>query len=185
MDDDFEVLLRIEVQMKDDAEASAQRRRDEPRACRRADQSELGQVEFDGARGRALPNHDVELIVLHRGVEDFFNLRLEAVYLVDEENFTLLQVREHRREVAATLDGGRAHALERRVHLGRDDLRECRLAQSRRAEEEDVVERLAPRLRRAEEYLEVGRNLRLPDVLFEAARAQGGLDQLVVLRRRA
>jgi hypothetical protein len=107
------------------------------------------------------------------------------VNLVDEEDFALLQVREDGREVAAALDGRGAHGLERRLHLLRDDLRERRLAEPRRAEEEDVVERLAPRPGRAQEDFEVGRNLRLADVFRERARAQGGLGRLVFRRRRA
>ena len=44
VDDDFEVFLRVEVQVEDDAEPPAQGRRDEPRARRRADEGELRQV---------------------------------------------------------------------------------------------------------------------------------------------
>jgi hypothetical protein len=37
MDDDLQVFLRVEVEMKDDAEAATQRRGDESGACGRAD----------------------------------------------------------------------------------------------------------------------------------------------------
>src|SRR5215212_4891063 len=171
--------------MEDDAEAAAQRGGDESGPRRRADEREFREFELDGARGRALPDHYVELVVLHRGVEHFLYLRLEPVNLVDEEDFPLLKIRQDGREVAAALDCGGAHTLQGRVHLRRDDLRERRLAEARRAEEEHVVERLAPRLGRAQEDFEVRRYLRLPDVLFERARAQTGFDELVFRGRRA
>ena len=47
-----------------------------------------------------LADHDVELEVLHRRVEDFLDDRAQAVDLVDEQHVVRLQVGEQRREVA-------------------------------------------------------------------------------------
>ena len=45
------------------------------------------------SRARALPDHDVELEVLHRGIEDLFDRRRHAVNLVDEQHFALAERR--------------------------------------------------------------------------------------------
>ena len=68
--------------------------------------------------------------------------------LVDEEDVAVLQVREDGGEVAGTFDGGAAGSADGGVHLGREDVRERRLAQPRRSVEEVVVERFPSLLRR-------------------------------------
>ena len=93
----------------------------------------------------ALADNEVELEVLHRGIEDLFDRRIEPVDLVDEEDVALLEVGEQRGEVAGLRDdrpGGRAEAD---AELLGHDLGERRLAQSRRAGEQHVVERIAAR----------------------------------------
>src|SRR5205085_9533299 len=123
MDDDLQIFLRVKIEMKDDAETTAKRCGNETGAGRRTDQRELRQVQLDRAGGRALPDHDVELVILHRGIQDLFDLRLEAMNLVYEENLALLQIGEHGRKVAAAFNRGRADSFEWCVHLVRDDLR--------------------------------------------------------------
>ena len=61
------------------------------------------------------------------------------------------------------------------------DARERRLAEARRAVEQNVVERFAALLRRRDEHLEVLLDLLLPDVFPERARAQRVFD-LRILR---
>ena len=58
------------------------------------------------------------------------------------------------------------------AELAGDDRGERRLAEARRAVEEDVIGRLSPRLGRLEEDVEVRLDLALADVLVERARAQ-------------
>src|SRR5919202_1835101 len=89
--------------MEDDAEASAQRRGDEPRARRRADKRELREVELDRARSRALADHQVELVVLHRGVKNLLDGGIQPVNLVDEEYVAFLQVRGPQRQLELPL----------------------------------------------------------------------------------
>src|SRR5918911_3626355 len=97
MNDDLQIMLRIEVQVLHDAEAPAQRSSNQTSTGRRSDQSELRQLQLDGASSRALPDHDVQLIILHRRVEHLFNLWLETMNLVYEEDFALLQIGEQGR----------------------------------------------------------------------------------------
>ena len=145
---------RVEVEPQADAEAVAQRRGEQPGARRRADQRERLQVELDRARRRPLPDHDVDLVVLHRRVEDLLDDAVEAVDLVDEEDVAGLEVGEHRRQIARPLDhraGGRADADP---HLARDDVGERGLAEPGRAVEQRCGRgsrrgRAPPRWRRA------------------------------------
>ena len=73
----------------DDAEARAQRRRQQSGPRRRADQRERLQRHLDRSRAGPLADDDVELEVLHRRIEDFLDRRRHAVNLVDEEHFAL------------------------------------------------------------------------------------------------
>ena len=96
-----------------------------------------------GARRRALADDDVELVVLQRGVELFLEDGLQAVDLVEEEDLALAQVGEDGGEVTLDLQGGAGGLLEADVELVGDDGGQGGFAQAGRAEEEDVVERLA------------------------------------------
>ena len=65
-------------------------------------------VRADGAGA----DHDVELIVLERGVELFFHDGLEAVNLVEEEDLFGLEVGEDGGHVALNLQGGAGGLLK-------------------------------------------------------------------------
>ena len=77
---------RVELEPRDDAEAVAQRVGEHAGARGRADQREGRQVELDRARRRPLADHDVDLVVLQRRIEDLLDHRREAVDLVDEQH---------------------------------------------------------------------------------------------------
>ena len=97
------------------------------------------------ARRRALPDDDVELVVLERGVELFFENGLQAVDFVEEEHLALAQIGEDGGEVALDLQRGAGGLLEADIQLVGDDGGERRFAQSGRPEEEHVIERFAAR----------------------------------------
>ena len=89
--DDFDQVFDfVELEAQRDAEAVAQRLRDHAGARRRADERERGEVDLHRARGRAFADDEVELEILHRGVEDFFDRGVQAVDLVDEEDVARL-----------------------------------------------------------------------------------------------
>ena len=92
--------------------------------------------------------------------------------LVDEEDVAVLEIGEERSEVAGLDDDRAGGGAEIHAELARDDLRERRLAEARRADEEHMIERLAPRLRRLDEDLQVGADLRLADEVGEPLRAE-------------
>ena len=103
-DDELEVGLRVEVEAVDDAEAAAQRRRQQARARGGRDQREGLERDLHRARARPAADHEVEALVLERGVEDLLDLGVEPVDLVDEEDLARLERREERGEVAGALD---------------------------------------------------------------------------------
>ena len=82
----------VEVQASDEPEAVAEGGGDQSGAGRGPDQGEAGQIEADRAGGRALADQDVELGVLHGGVEDFLHRPVEPVDLVDEQHVAHLEV---------------------------------------------------------------------------------------------
>ena len=124
-DDGLEVGGLVVVEPGDEAEAVAQRAGDQAGAGGGADQREAGQVEADRAGRRALAEHDVELEVLHRRVEDLLDGAGEPVDLVDEEHVALVELGEDGGEVAGPLEGRARGDVQADAHLGGDDAGEA------------------------------------------------------------
>jgi len=143
-DDRRQLFVGIEVEPVGRPEPVAQRSADPARAGRGADDGERLEAEPERPGGRALADHDVERVILHRRVEDLLDRPVEAVDLVDEQDVALLERGEDRGEVAGALDGRARGVLDVDPELAGDDRREGRLAESGRAVEEDVVGGLSP-----------------------------------------
>ena len=90
--------------------------------------------------------------------------------LVDEEDVAVFEVGEERREVAGLDDDRPGGGAEIHAELARHDLRQRRLAEARRPDEEHMVERLGAPPRRVDEHLEVGPRLGLADEIGEPLR---------------
>ena len=159
----------------------AQRRREQAGARGGGDEGEGANLHDVGARGGALADDDVQLVVLQRGVELLFEDGLEAVDLVEEQDLALAQVGEDGGEVALDLQGGAGGLLEADVELVGDDGGEGGFAQAGRAEEQDVVERLAAGSRGLEGDGELLFRLGLADELGETGGAELQLEGLVVV----
>ena len=136
------------------------------------------------ARGRALADDDVELVVLERGVELFFEHGLEAVDLVEEEDLLVAQVGEDGGQVALDLQRGAGGLLEADAELVGDDGREGGFAQAGRAEEQDVVERFVAGFGGFEGDGELLLGFLLADEFAEARGAELQLEGLVVIDAR-
>src|ERR1051326_3141576 len=93
-----------EIQAVDHAETRTQRRRNQTCACSRTDQGKPPQVQTVRTCARSLADDDIELEILHCRIEDFFNIRLQAVDFVDEQNIPELQVRQDGGEIAFELN---------------------------------------------------------------------------------
>ena len=134
------------------------------------------------ARRRPLADHQVERAVLHRRIEHFLDRGREAVDLVDEQHVAVLEIGEQRGEIARLGDHRAGGGAEADAHLARDDLRQRGLAEPRRAEEQDMVERLAARLGGLDEHAQVLARGLLADELVEMLGAQRGVDVLGLAR---
>ena len=165
--DVLELVDLVEIEPDRNAEAVAERRRQQPEARRRADQREGREADLDRARRRPLADDQVELEILERRIEDFLDRRRQPVDLVDEQDVALFEVGEQRGEVAGPGDHRAGGGAEIDAELARDDLRQRRLAEAGRPDEQHVVERLLARPRRLDEHLEVGARLRLTDEFGE------------------
>src|SRR4051812_8929406 len=181
-DDDRELLDRVGLEAGLDAEAVAQRRGQQPRARRRADQRERRQLERHHARAGALADGDRQPAVLHGGVEGLLQRAVEPVDLVDEEHRARLERGEEGGDVALALERRARRLHERHLELAGDDLGQRRLAQPGRAGEQQVIERVAARARRLDGDRELLLEAILADELLKPPRAQRDvelvLDQL-------
>ena len=139
--DPREVVRRVGLEAVLDPEAVAQRRRQQPRAGRGADERERRQVERHDLRPGALPDRDRQPPVLHRGVEGLLQRAAEAVDLVDEEHGARLERGQQRGDVALALERRAGGLDERDAELVGHDLRQRGLAEARRPGQQDVVER--------------------------------------------
>jgi hypothetical protein len=136
------------------------------------DERELLEPDLHRPRAGALADHHVELVVLHRGIEDLLDRRRHPVNLVDEQHFVRLQIGEHPGQVARLLDDRPGGRLDGHAHLGADHVGQRGLAEPGRSVEQHVIEGLAPASRRRNRYLQVVADAVLPDVLGERPRPQ-------------
>ena len=172
-------LRRVHLQAEDDAEAVAQRRGKRTRACGRADQREFGQIEPDAPRRRPLADHNIQRVILHRGVEHLFDRVGQAVDFVDKQHVAAGKVGQQAGQIARALDGRAAGHADVLPHLAGDDARERRLAQTRRAVEQNVVERIPPLPGGLNVDVQAVLHRLLPDVFAQGFGAEAAL--LIVL----
>ncbi len=92
--------------------------------------------------------------------------------LVDEQDVALVEVGEHRGQVAGPLQRRPRRDPQGHAHLGGNDPGQAGLAQPRRTGQEQVVGRLAPAAGRLQQDLEVLAELGLADELLEPAGPQ-------------
>ena len=143
LQDTDQFVGRVVREVRQHAEAIAQRRGQQTRPRRRADQREARQVDLERARRRSLPDHEVELEVLHRGIEDLFDGGVQAVDLVDEEHVTGFEVRDNRRQIAGPLDDWTRSGAQGRPHLVGDHMRERGLPETGGSVEQRMIQTLA------------------------------------------
>ncbi len=139
----MQIVEVVEVEPGNLAEAVSQRAGDQTDPGRRSDKRERGQLKTDRARCGTLAQHDVELEVLHRWVQDFFDLLGQAMDLVDEQHIALAELGQNGREVAGAFKRWPRGRVDRRLHLAGHDVGERGLAEPGRAGEHQVVGSLA------------------------------------------
>ena len=90
--------------------------------------------------------------------------------LVDEQDVVRLEVREHRGEIAGAFEHRPGRLAQVHVELVCNDVRERRLAETGRSEDEHVIERVAAAARSGHEDLHLLADGVLADVVVEPAR---------------
>src|SRR6266478_3551462 len=160
--------MGVELEPQQQTETGAQWRREQSRTRRGADESEGLYVHRVRTCGRALADHDVELVVFESGIKDLFERGLQAVDFVDEENLAVAKIGEDRGEVALDLQCGAGGLLEGGTEFVGDDVGERCLAEAGRSIEQDVIKCLAARLCRLDGYVEILLDLVLADEFLEA-----------------
>ncbi len=153
--DPHQVVGLVEVEAHGDAEALPQRRGQQPRAGGGANQRERRQVDAHRPRRRPLADDQVQPEVLHCRIEHLLDRRVQAVDLVDKQDVARLQVGQQCRQVAGPHHHRAGGGPESDLQLAGDDLRQRRLAQARRAVQQDVVEGVAAGPRRGDEDAQV------------------------------
>ena len=131
----------------------------------------FGEVDLHRARGRAFTDDQIELVVLHRRIENFLDGGAEPVNFVDEQDVPLFEVGQQGREIAGLGNHRAGRRAEADAHLLGHDLRERRLAETGRAGEQHVIEGVAAALGSLNEDPQVGPRALLPDELVERLRA--------------
>ena len=154
-----------------------------PSGC--ADEGEGPDLHHMGARCRALPDDDVELVVLERGVELLFQHRLHAMNFIEKQDLALAQVGEYGGQVALNLQRRTRGLLEAHVEFIGNDGGEGSLAQSRRAKKQDVIESFAARFGGFEGDGKLLFCFRLADELAQPAGAQFQLKTLLFFGARS
>ena len=166
-DDARQLFGRVELQPRDDAETVPQRIGEHAGAGGGADQRERLEIELDAARRRTFADHDVDLVVLQRGVKNFLDHRAEAVNLVDEQHVVLFEIGQQRGQVFRLFQHRAGSLAQVHAEFGRDDVAQRRLAEAGRAEQQHMVERLAALSGRADENLQLLAHLGLADILVQ------------------
>src|SRR3984957_19466246 len=177
-DNALQLFRGVKIEPDRNAETIAQRGGEEACACRCADQSEPGEVDLHRARRRPGADDEVELEILHRRIENLLDRWVETVNLVDEQHVPRLEIGELPSEIARLADDRTRGRMEIDAELARDDLRQSGLAESRRADEQHVIERLAARFGGLDEDAEILTGRFLPGESGEKLRA----DRYLVLR---
>ena len=144
IDDSHQVLDLVEIYPHGDAEPLPQRRGDQAGAGGGPDQGKRRQVDADGPRRRAFADDQVELEVLHGGIEDLFHRRGQAMDFVDEQHVPGLQVGKDCRQIAGLGDHRTGRGAKAHPQLAGDDLGQGGLAQPGRPVEDRVIQGLAP-----------------------------------------
>ncbi len=143
----------------------------------------MRQIQTDRIGRRALADDDIDRVVLHGGVKDLLDRTIEPVDLVHEQNVIFLQVGQQCRQITGLFDrrsGGDAHV---HTHLVCDDGSHRRLAKTRRAVEQHVVERLTAQTCRINADLQIFFCFFLTGIILQQPWAQRTLSG--ILRKHA
>ena len=164
-DDRLQVLLAVELKPLDQAEPIPQRGTEGTRPGCGTDQGERGQIEGAGPCRAAFANGEIQPAVLHRRVEQLLSHAIEAMNLVDEQEFPGLQIHQQADDVPGTFEGRSTGDPAAHPQLFGQHERHGGLTETGRAVQQDVIEGFIPAQRRLNRDAENLFQLGLPDVI--------------------
>ena len=123
LDDARERVFLVGLEGEHQAEAAAKRRAEQALARSGSDGGKTGQGNGVSARAGSGANQDIEAEIFQRAVQDLFNVRNQSVNFVDEEDLTLLHVRQHAGEVEFLLKNGSGGLIDGGSQFVGDDAR--------------------------------------------------------------
>ncbi len=98
--------------------------------------------------------------------------------LIDKQHVVRLEVGQHRGEISRLLQHRARGSAQVNAHLVGDNVGESGFPQAWRAEDQQMIERIATQLRRLDENLHLGAHLRLANVFVEQLRTDRAIDDL-------
>src|SRR5581483_10213433 len=120
----------IIVESSSHSETGPQRRAHHARTRGCADQRELWQVQTKTSRLRSLVDNNVEPVIFHRGIEIFFDGRLEPMNFVNEKHVAFFQAREKAGQFARFFNYRATGILDVHIHRISDDVSESRFPET-------------------------------------------------------
>ena len=156
----------------DNAEPRPERRGQQARPGRRADEREPLETHLDRPRARPLADYDVHLVVFERGIQDLFDDRRHAVNLVDEQYIARGEIRHDPDQIAGPFDRRPRGRPELNAHLVGDHIRQRRLSKAGRTMEQHMIQRFLALLRGRDGDLQVLADTVLADVVVQDAGAE-------------
>ena len=134
------------------------------------------QIELDASGVRPGIDHDIDFKVFHRGIEIFFNNRIEAMDFINEQDVPFIKVRQDAGEVKRLVDRRSRGDLDLGIHLVRYDVGKSCFTEAGRTGQEYMVECLAALFGSLDKDLEVRDDLILSRKLPELVRAQSAVE---------
>ena len=135
----------------------------------------MRQVEVDRVCGRPFAENNVYRVILHRGIEYLLICTVEPVYLIDKEDISLVQIRQHRHQIARLLYRGAGGYAHIDAHLICDDTCKRGFAKSRGAVQENVVKRFSSHFCGVDEHGQIRLCLLLTYIFSQCFRSQRAL----------
>src|SRR5581483_7159816 len=182
--DNSQLLRRVELQPQHNPEPRTQRRGQQAGASGGRDKRKRMDIHGVSTGRGSLADDDVQLVILQRRIEQLLQRRLEPMHFVNEQYLVLADVGQNRSEIALDLQRRARGLLEVHAEFMGDDGGQRGLSQSRRAVEQNMVERLAAGTRRLDGHCEVFLHLGLADELLQPLRAQLQLEGSIVFDHR-
>ncbi len=132
-------------------------------------QCERLQSNLNGACSRTFVQHYVNGKIFHGRIQVFFNHRRQTMDLIYKKNVSGLQSRKQPGQIAGFVQYGTRCYAQSHSQFVSNDMGKGGLAQSRRAMQQYVVQRISPQQGRLHEYLKIVGDLVLTGKLCKLA----------------